>query len=70
MNIFRIAFRWANVVREFGAWQNKEAVSGAVAACNKSMAMGPPWTMRHPQSNPVSFFILDIGFEAMFEQSW
>ena len=32
--------------------------------------MGYPWVKRHPQSNLVSFLILEMGFDEMFEQSW
>ena len=63
-------WNFSRVVQEFGGWKCQEAIDGAVTACNKCLAMGYPWVMRHPQSNLVTFLILEIKFAENFEQSW
>jgi hypothetical protein len=61
---------FARIVKEWGGWESQEAITGAITACNKCLAMGGKWMTRHPQSNLVMFLILDFGYTENFEQSW
>jgi hypothetical protein len=61
---------FARLVVDFGGWQSKEAIQGATTAANKCLAMGWPWIMVHPQSELLTFLVLDYGYEEQFSKAW
>ena len=61
---------FARLVKLWGGWKADEAITGAVAAAQKCLCMGPPWLHVHPQAGFVEFLILDFGFTENFGQAW
>jgi len=65
--------RWVNfgrLVIDLGGWTCREALEGAVTACQKCLQMGGSWIRIHPQTNLVEFLILKTEWTEEFVQSW
>ena len=58
------------LVKDFGGWEDRSAILGACQAASKCLALGPPWTLRHPQSGMVQFAIVELEWEETFSRSW
>ena len=61
---------FAKVVQEFGGWQSREAVNGALEACTKCMMLGGNWLKQHPQAKFQSYLILDFEHTEKFKTCW
>jgi hypothetical protein len=58
------------LVLDFGGWEDRSAILGACQAASKCLALGPPWTLRHPQSGMVQFAVVELEWEETFSRSW
>ena len=63
-------YNFARLVKLFGGWHSKEAISGAIKTAQKCLCMGPPWIFVHPQSELVTYLLLEYSFQEDFEKSW
>ena len=61
---------FGRLVIDFGGWECKEAVQGALTASAKCSALGLPWCKKHPQSELLEFLVLETEFEETFSNSW
>ncbi len=60
----------SQLVNDDGGWSDPAAVRGAYMLMLKCLAMGKPWTKRHPQTNRILYLKLSFEFEELFEESW
>ena len=48
------------IIIEEGGFDDEEAVAGAIRLALQCLAMGPPWIMRHPQTQRLLFALLQF----------
>ena len=58
----------AKMIREEG--NDIDALIGCLRAAYKCSLMGPPWAVRHPQTERMEYVLLEFGFQESFEQCW
>jgi hypothetical protein len=56
------------VASEGGGFGDVEAVRGVQRLVAMCLAMGPPWTMRHPQTGRMLFLKLDFSYVEEFDE--
>ena len=54
---------FGNIVTEFGGWQWKPGLRGAMTVAAKCTALGKPWVRRHPQSGLFIIVRIHYSFE-------
>ena len=61
---------FGRLVQDFGGWQNANAVAGATTAAVRCLSMGPPWAVKHPQTELVEYAVVEIEWQEEYQQSW